>query len=293
MKYFLASLKTLSYWRYSLFSTGALVRILSITGGIYLLLEMLDFFNMYTRDQHGPYSIFVVLAVSIVIGVATRRPVSRVTYKILKRDFSYEVVVGDLLDTECHNVVISTNATFDTDVASGLIAPGSLQGQLAHRFFNSNTAEIDRQIDLSLRGTRSAKHPTGPGKKKKYPIGTVAKLHEHGKTFFLLAMSELNEHGNARSNVSMIDAALDKLWTYIAEKGELGDVAIPVLGTGRGRIRLSRKKMIERIAQSFADASKERVFCNRLVIYVHPDDAAEHGVNLFEVRDYLSQSLHI
>ncbi len=293
MNYFLASVRTLSYWRYCLFSVGAGLRVLSIMGGIWLLLEMLDFFRMYTRDQYSRYSIFVVLAVSIGIAVFTRRPVSRVSYKIPKRDFSYEVIVGDILDTECHNVVISTNVTFDTDIASGLIAPESLQGQLAHRYFNSNTAEMDRQIDLSLRGIRSKKHLDGVGKKKKFPIGTAAKLQGHSKTFFLLAMSELNKNGNAHSNVSMIDEALEKIWTYIAERGELGDVAIPVLGTGRGRVRLSRKKMIERIAQSFADASKERVFCNRLVIYVHPDDAAKHGVNLFEVRDYLSQSLHI
>lgn len=262
-------------------------------GGIWLLLEMLDFFKMYTRDQYSQYSIFLILAVSIGVAVFTRRPVSRVSYKIPKRDFSFDVIVGNILDTECPNVVVSTNVTFDTDIASGLIAPESLQGQLAHRYFGSNTAEMDRQIDLSLRGIRSKKHPDGLGKKKKFPMGTIAKLQANGKTVFLLAMSELNEHGNAHSNVSMIDTASEKLWTYIAEKGELGDVAIPVLGTGRGRIRLSRKKMIERIAQSFADASKERVFCNRLVIYVHPDDATKHGVNLFEVRDYLSQSLHI
>ncbi|MDP9628731.1 UNVERIFIED_ORG: hypothetical protein J2W85_000779 [Ensifer adhaerens] len=189
--------------------------------------------------------------------------------------------------------MISTNTTFDTDIATGLISPDSLQGQLAFRYFNSNTAEMDRQISDSLKGVESTEHPLGRGKKKRYPIGTIAKLQAHGKTFFFIAMSELNEDGNARSSVRMVDEAVEALWVYIAERGELADVAMPIIGTGRGRIQLSRTKMIERIAQSFADASAERVFSNRLVVYIHPSDAAKHSVNLFEIRDYLAMSLHI
>ncbi len=254
---------------------------------------MLDFFRMYTKDQYSRYTIFFILAISAIMTIATRRPVSRIAYKIPKRDFSYEVSIGDLLETKCTNVVISTNTTFDTDIASGLISPDSLQGQLAFRYFSSNTAEMDRQISESLKGVDFVDHPSGKGKKKRYPIGTIAKLQAHGKTFFFTAMSELNEDGNAQSSVRMIDEAMDALWSYIAERGELADIAMPVMGTGRGRIQLSRTKMVERLAQSFADASAERVFSNRLVIYIHPDDAEKHSVNLFQIRDYLSMSLHI
>jgi len=291
--YFWKSIFTLSFWRYSLFSKGALISIFSISGAIYLAIEMLDFFSMYTKDKYSKYAIFAIIAISITITIATRRPVSKIFYKIPKRDFSYGIVIGDLLETNCHNVVISTNTTFDTDIASGLISPDSLQGQLAFRYFNSNTAEMDRQISESLKGVEYLDHPSGRGKKKRYPIGTIAKLQAHGKTFFFIAMSELNEDGNARSSVRMVDEAVEALWIYIAERGELADVAMPIIGTGRGRIQLSRTKMIERLAQSFADASAERVFSNRLVIYIHPGDASKHAVNLFEIRDYLAMSLHI
>jgi hypothetical protein len=65
------------------------------------------------------------------------------------------------------------------------------------------------------------------------------------------------------------------------------------VGTGRGRIQLPRKKIIERIAQSFAYASRERTFANKLTIVIHPSDAAKYDVNLFEVRDYLVGSLDV
>jgi hypothetical protein len=86
--------------------------------------------------------------------------------------------------------------------------------------------------------------------------------------------------------------ALDKLWDYMAERGDHGDVVLPLVSTGRGRIQLPRK-IIERIAQSFAYASRERTFANKLTIVIHPGDAAKYDVNLFEVRDYLVGSLDV
>jgi hypothetical protein len=65
-----------------------------------------------------------------------------------------------------------------------------------------------------------------------------------------LAMAELNEHDNACSSPEEIQEALSSLWKFIAERGELGAVAIPVIGTGRGRLDVPRRKVIEWIAQS-------------------------------------------
>lgn len=293
MKYLLISIFTLSYWRYALFSVVGMGRVLAITGALYLMLEMLDFFRMYTRDEYSAYGFFVVLGVAVIMAVVSRRPVSRIKYKIPKKDFEFEVLIGDLLDTPANNIVISTNTTFDTDISSGLISPESIQGKFTNKFFSGNTQELDRQIDASLAGVQYEKITIGKGKKKLYPVGTVAKVQAHGKTFYLTAMANMNETGTANSNAKMLDEALENLWDYIATNGELADTAIALIGTGRGRVRLSRKKIAERIAQSFADASADRVFSNKLTIAVFPPDADRFGVNLFEIRDYFLQSLHV
>lgn len=293
MKYFFSSISTLSYWRYALFSIAGLSRTLAITGGLYLMLEMLDFFGMYTRDKYSSYAFFVVLGFAIALAIISRRPVSKVAYQIPKKDFCYEVLIGDLLESPAPNIVISCNTTFDTDIASGLINPDSLQGKFTNKFFAGNTAELDKQIIASLKGVNSVPFHEGKGKKRRYPVGTVAKVTSHGKTFYLSAMAELNEEGTARSTPKMIDSALEELWQYIATKGELGNIAIALVGTGRGRINLTRKKVAERIAQSFADASRDKVFSNKLSIIVYPGDAERFNVNLFEIRDYLVQSLQI
>jgi hypothetical protein len=289
--YFLKSILTFSFWRYALFSGEALARVASAAGVLFVFIEMLDFFKMYERTEYGKFAIVPILLVSIVYVIVSRRPITKVSYKAPGKDFLIEVKITDLFDEE-GDVVISTNTTFDTDISSGLINKDSLQGQLALRFFNGNTHEIDKQLEAELKSAPYTDVPNAVGKKREYPLGTVAKVKSHGKNFYFVAMARLNSHGNAVSSIRDVEDSLNALWAFVKDKGDLRDLVVPLMGTGRGRIELSRKKVIERIAQSFADSAAPKRFSNRLVIAVRPKDAENFAVNLFEIKDYLSRSLH-
>lgn len=292
MRYWWDAIKTFSYWRYAIFSGEAVAKFFAALGVLYLLVDIADAFKVYTKDKYSHFGLIFLIIPAILFVLTTRRPVSRVMYKVPKKDFMYEVKIGDLFK-EPGEIIISSNSTFDTDLSNGLIASNSLQGQFALLFFQGQTAEIDRQIEASLVGEPCIVNERRPGKKKEYPIGTVARVTAHGKNFYLVAMSHMNENGTAYSDVKILDEALERLWTNMALKAELGDIVIPLMGTGRGRVAMPRKKVVERIAQSFADASRERTFSNKLTIMVRPEDASKFSFNLFQVRDYLSQSLHV
>ncbi len=292
MKYFAKSLATFSFWRYALFSSEAVAKMLAVIGALWLFMEVMDFLSIYTRDQYSKYSVVPMFLFAIVYVIATRRPVSRVSYKLPRKDCVLEVKIGDLFQ-EAGDVVISTNTTFDTDIANGVISAESLQGQLAIQVFQGNTSEIDRQLAEQLHRVKGAHRDGAPGKPIEYPIGTVAKVKAGNRNFYFVAMARLNEHGTSKSSVRDVEDALAGLWKFVAEQGELRTLVVPVMGTGRGRIDLPRKKVIERIAQSFADATREKTFSNRLKIVVRPEDADNFSLNLFEVRDYLTRSLHI
>ena len=292
MKHFLGSIKTLSYWRYAIFSGEAFAKLLAVMGALFLFVELLDTFKIYKKDEYHSYGLLVMLAFAVVYVLATRRPVKRVRYKIPKKDLSFEVLIGDLFEMP-GEIVISSNSTFDTDFTGGLIAANSLQGQFAFRVFNGQTDEIDRQIEKSLASDSYQVVKTRPRKQKEYPIGTVARINAGGRSYYLLAMSHMEPGGNAYSNPRILDEALEGLWKNMAAKGERGDIVMPLIGTGRGRVAIPRKKIIEKIAQSFADASQDGIFSNKLTIVCRPEDAANFSLNLFQVRDYLIQSLHV
>ncbi|RWE29166.1 MAG: hypothetical protein EOS78_30635 [Mesorhizobium sp.] len=291
MKYFLKSILTFSFWRYALLSADALAKIFAVVGVLYAFMEMLDFFGIYTKDRYSGYSIIPMVVLAVVYVVVARRPITRFSYKVPGKDYVVEVRIGDIF-SGTNDVIISTNTTFDTKMANGLIATDSLQGQVATRFFQANTEEIDRQLKIDLAKANGRPRADAPGKKVEYPIGTVARVKAHGRTFYFVAMSRLNAEGTASASLREVEDALSSLWAFILTHGELRNLSVPLMGTGRGRIGYPRKKMSERIAQSFADGSKDQVFSNRLSIVIRPEDAEDFGVNLYEIRDYLVQGLH-
>lgn len=291
MGYFLKSILTWSFWRYALLSGEALAKLLATVGALYLFMEILDFFGIYTKDQYSTFALLPMIGFAIIYVVATRRPITRISYKAPGKDFVIEVRIGDLFEGS-NDVVISTNTTFDTSFADGLISTDSLQGQVATRFFQSNTDEIDRQLEADLAHLEGIPKEDARGKSMEYPIGTVARVKGHGRTFYFLAMSRLNAEGTASTTVREVEDALESLWAFILKNGELKDLSVPLMGTGRGRTGYPRKKMSERIAQSFADGSQNQIFANRLSIVIRPEDAENFGVNLYQIRDYMMQGIH-
>ena len=236
---------------------------------------------MYTRGEYGDWAFPVLLLGSVLVAVIFRRPVRTVTLTLAKRDVQVDVRIDDLFGFEAATM-ISTNTDFESDVAGGKIAPDSLQGQFTGKYFTGNQNELLQQI-----GDRLEQIEGQPP----YPMGTTVEVNTHGKTFYFTAMARLNEQGNAKSTLPEVRAALDGLWRHIREEGELQEIGVPVVGTGRGRLRTTRKKMIGVIAESFVRASEHGKLSDRLVIFVRPEDAKRFRVNLYDVKDHLVQLL--
>ena len=280
MKYFIDTLTSPAYWRYVMLSRAGIQTILAIFGGLWLFIESLDFFGIYTRDQYGSYAFFIVLLAALILSIFFRHPIRSIDVKFPELDFCLEVRIGDLFDA-AGAVMISTNTVFESDVAGGKIDPQSLQGQFTAKYFTGDQATLVEAIKKELRGV------DGPP----YKLGTTIPVTTHGKTFYFVAMAELNEQGTASSTPEGVEQAMRGLWSYVRESGELQELAVPIIGTARGRLKIPRKKMIEKIAESFVEASRQEKFTDRLVIIVHPDDAKRFQVNLYDIKDHLNHTL--
>ncbi len=281
LKYFLESIFSKAYWQYVLLSKSGIESILAIFGFFYLLIEALDFFSIYTRDKYASFSFFIFLILSIILSIILRRPINSIIIVLPKEDLKIEVRIANLFEVS-GAIMISTNTEFESDVAGGKIAPDSLQGQFTAKYFTGNQIELISNINKFLDGIEGS---------SPYPIGTVVPISTHGKTFYYTAMSELNENGNAFTTTANIKEALTGLWKYVIEAGELQELVLPVIGTGRGRLLISRKKMINIIVESFAEYSEISKFTDKLIIVIRPEDASKFGVNLYDIKDSIKHSL--
>ena len=289
MKYFFDSIITQAYWKFALFSKRGLQSIFAWFGGAFLTLQVLDWFSVLRRENYGPEVVLAMVCFSTLMSVLTRRPTQSVSVRVPNKDCSVEVRIGDILD-HTGAVVISTNTTFDTDTGSGLISAKSLQGQFEAKFFLGKSTELDRMVEDGLSGKTFEDRPNKQkGKTKNFPMGTVVPLNTHGRTFYFCAMATLSDAGTASTTESDLHAALDRLWSFVRTEGELQELAVPLIGTGRGRIGLTRERVIELIALSFKQATIDGVLTHKLAIVVHPDDAKNFQINLWEIRDDLSR----
>lgn len=107
MQYVLKSVATLSFWRYALLSGNALAKLLATVGGLYLFMEILDFLGIYTKDRYSSYALIPILLVAIGFVVITRRPITKVSYKLPNKDYVVEVRIGDVFDGS-NDVIVST-----------------------------------------------------------------------------------------------------------------------------------------------------------------------------------------
>ncbi len=284
LKHWLHSVRTFSYWRYALLTTDSVKTFFSVWGAVWLFVETAEFFSLFTVTLKTYGWFFLAIAVLWVIW--TRRPLRRICYKLPNRDVKIEIRVGDIFNVP-GQIVISTNTTFDTDTSAGLINPDSLQGKFTQQYYEGNVGHLDGDLDRALSAVPS-QAVTGAGKTKKYEIGTVAGITVKGRLFYLLAMAEMNAHGNIQpTSKQVIRQALNGLWDFILTKGEMGDVVIPIIGTGRGRSNATREETVKMIVQSFAQAIDKRLFAKKLTIVINPPDYREYNLNLFELNDYL------
>jgi hypothetical protein len=144
------------------------------------------------------------------------------------------VVEGDLLQRSGH-LVIGMTTTFDTRTPH-IISASSLQGQFLHRVYADDVAEFDRGLDQALSATAPVGTIEKPGKRVRYPLGTVAVLHHGAPSYFCLAYCEMNAANEARTTVDGIWDSLDSLWRAVSVHANGGTVSVPVIGGGQARL---------------------------------------------------------
>ena len=279
-----------TYTRNKLLTRETLSVFFSMLGVIWLVMRLTSYLNPAVDEFTRHYAtIWSVSLLGMILTLINRRPDVKITEKVRGFDIIINIKVGDVMEgTE--SCVISTNTTFDTNVGT-VIAADSVQGQLTRKFYN-NSVYLDTDIKQALIGDdyediHEDQHR--PGKTKKYPLGTVVKVAPKGRTFYLLAMADINSYGNAVCNFTMISDALNSLWQFLGEAGDYEkELLIPVIGTGAGRVTESREEIIREIVNSFIAASTQKRLCDILSIVIHSSDFYKFNIKMEDLKHYLS-----
>ena len=282
------------HWKYNAKNVGS--TFLKVFAVPWVIVEPCAYFVTQIADltRGNKWFFLTYVVVAVLWAVIKCRPRSLVEHRLKGRDVWIEIQITNIFDVE-GAYVISTNTTFDTSVSKGLISPLSLQGQFTKRYYYNeeryhyNEEQLDRDIEESLVGQEPIKLLTDgrKGKTARYEIGTVAQVRPNNQLVYLPAIAHMNKHGTAGSSPEEVIEALGKLWNYIAVRGELAPLVVPILGTGRAKITVPREEMIREIVNSFIAACSEKRFAPKLTIVISPEDYREPNIDLPELGHYL------
>ena len=270
--------------------------------GIWIAIELLSHFVDAFDEWSGGNLLMLVVIIVVgafvgivcflrkrakMLAISEEPKILSVSEKLSEADVLIEIRVDDIFNIEGGVFVISTNTTFDTDISGGLISADSLQGQFTQRYYNA-VEHLDYELEQKLENQSfTLVKDNRKGKQKRYEIGTVVGLQPQGQMAYWIAIADTNEHGVPDGSLEEIVECLGKLWHHIGEQGELGNLIVPVLGTGRARVNAPREKMIREIIQSFIAACSEKKFAEKLTIVISPKDHCEYDIDLHELEKFL------
>lgn len=275
-----------SYWRHGFSTRKFISSMLAAFGILWLLVSILTFFSKpeIADDIKSHWILFPLLGLAWTIW--ENWPRHQVRCRLNDRDVQISICVGDLFSGDT-SIIISCNTSFDTDTATNIINPRSVQGQYTSRYFDS-AAHLDNEIINELQGVvAESQNNQKPGKSVIYPIGTTVTIRNRGRTAYLCAIARMNARGNAESSFEDIMVSLPKLWEHIGNAGDHGNVAIPILGTGFSRLPEPREEIIREIIKSFVAACAAQTPCESLSIVIHPKDFYRNEVDLTELGSFL------
>lgn len=277
-------------WR-RIFSKVSASTLFSTMGVLYPIIEALAFFIESWKDSlQSLWSLLAVVVISVIYTLWRRCIVKGKYAKINGTDIGVEILVSDIFTIEA-DYVISTNNSFDTEVSDVLISSKSLQGAFTKKYYDK-CEHLDREVELALENEPVINERVSrvSGKTKQYNIGTTIKVKPRERTVYLVAVSELNEHGVAQSSFEYVKASLASLWNFVSSRGEFNKIAIPILGTGHGRISTPRSEVVMEIIKSFVAACSERKFTSQLTIVISPKDYVENELDIDDLGDFLKHT---
>lgn len=261
-----------------------LLECFALIGGFYTTFEVLILlFPNQTTIFETIFKISMIF--SAIFALFHNHPKRKFIYQIRNNDIKITIVIGNLFKQKGAKI-IPTNTTFDTKMEAEFISSKSVQGQFQKIYYSNNITTLDKLMDKELENNNYILLDRNESKRKQYQIGTVMKLNMSTERFYFLATADVNINGKPNSNFENIQISLEALWNYILEKGHMEPIVIPVIGTGKTGINVTRQKIIKEIIFSFMVHTNEKKISDELVICIHPNDI--ENIDIDELDEYLN-----
>lgn len=268
----------------------------SVLGFATIFTTLLEFFpslSPVAAAVKSGWGLFAVVVASLIYTLVLNWPRKSFIFKVANRDTSLELRIGDIMRHQ-GSIVVPTNTDFDLQLNGNAKAAKSVQSAVVQRYFGSNSGALTRKINQELKKSLYDVQRAGTA----YKVGTTVSVPCEGapdRVFYFVANSHRNSVGSrVEAREADLAPALSGLWSHISEHGAKGEIAIPLLGTGQGRLHMSREDVFKEIARSFVASCAGKTYCNKLTIYIRQEDIDTCCIAIEELIEFAKfQALYV
>lgn len=244
------------------------------------------------RDLLAPFLpyLWCLFGVGIFIAWWLCWPQKSVVVKLHNIDTEIEVKVGDIFRSG-DPIVVTVPTTLEVTFENKVIDRTSIQGQYTINYFHSERNFLTALEVASKHVTdfeRVTNYYSGQRKVKKFLPGEVFVLRDAPRVGYIVTFATFNEHGVVQIEPSEFVDLLPRLWLGIRERGDVGNITVPLMGSRFGRTGFdNRKDILREQINSFSAASSEARLADRVTFYITPSDFTQWGFSF----DYIKRLL--
>ncbi len=227
----------------------------------------------------------VIVVASLIYAMAQASSKTKISINV-QPQLKLTIKQGDLF--ACKGVIlIPVNEYFDTHVGDGVIDETSIHGIFINRIYNGRVAELDDKIEDALKLCRCSEEKERAWKKKKYKLGTCAKVEENGNTYVLFAFTHFDENNTANIERYEYANVVNDVLKYVSAICENRPVYMPLFGTGLSRINLPAQQVLHYLTDTILFTSPMVMFGGLNVVIKSLEDS---NVNLNRIEDIFNSS---
>lgn len=259
----------------------------SVFGVLWLVVEILTFFNKqeFANDLKSLWWVFLILGVILVI--YQNWPKNFYTYKVNNRDVSISIQLGDVFKTT-GALIVPVNNRLDVDNNGIVSKSSSILKYFIDIVYKGVGSHLDTDINSKLLDSKDWYEKfiikTNPNE---YKIGTVVPVFRDEKQYYLLCNTTLNDQNRSKCTPDDLRNSLVELWAFLTHCGSKDNLVIPIIGTGRGRLTMTREEVIKEIVLSFLASLSADNYCEQLTICIHPYDIKKYNLNIEKISDFI------
>lgn len=261
--------------------------IFSVLGGLWLIIEVLAFFNKDEFSENLKSIWWMFLIIGVIWVIYENWPKPKYTYPVKGKDVSITLQIGDIFKIP-GALILPVNHKFDVENKGIVKQSSSILRNFIKKIYKDVTTHLEADIINHINDNNDWYDKFLVSSEPRiFNIGTVIPIFRDEKQYYLLANSTLNEQNRSKCTEDDLRNSLVELWAYLSQCGSKDNLVIPILGTGRGRINLTREQVIKEIVLSFLVSLSVDTYCEQLTICIHPADIKKFNIDITELADFV------